>query len=54
MIASGYDGKTCLMNKPCGEEIICCEFCCEGNAEVFQATGNYCLSCWQEETLPDV
>ena len=27
---------------------------CSGRGEIFQATGNYCIDCWQKETHPDV
>jgi hypothetical protein len=30
------------------------ESCSQNKAEIFQATGYYCLHCWQEETHPNV
>ena len=31
-----------------------CEYCSRNRAEIFQVTGDYCLSCWQEETHPRI
>jgi hypothetical protein len=31
-----------------------CEYCSKNKAEIFQVTGDYCLSCWQEETHPRI
>jgi hypothetical protein len=37
-----------------GIEDEVCDKCLERKAELFQATGEYCLSCWQDMTHPTV
>jgi hypothetical protein len=32
------------------EELPSCDNCGNGSAEIFQAEGNFCLSCWQKLT----
>lgn len=41
-------------DNPTNEEIHYCDGCLRGKVEIFQITGNYCPSCWQQETHPDV
>jgi hypothetical protein len=36
------------------QDSLNCEFCSQKKAEIFQATGDYCIQCWQEETDPNV
>jgi hypothetical protein len=31
-----------------------CHYCSQKRAEIFQAEGDYCLRCWQQETHPNV
>jgi hypothetical protein len=31
-----------------------CEYCSIRLAEIFQVTGNFCITCWQELTHPNV
>jgi len=37
-----------------GIEDEICDKCLREKAELFQATGEYCLNCWQSMTHPDV
>jgi len=41
-------------SRPEDQDELSCESCSEKKAEIFQATGNYCLCCWQQETHPDL
>ena len=31
---------------------ISCDSCKTSDADIFQDEGNYCLECWQKQTLP--
>jgi hypothetical protein len=37
-----------------GAEDEICDKCLSERAELFQATGEYCLKCWQVMTYPDL
>ncbi|MDQ3852590.1 MAG: hypothetical protein M3299_07130 [Thermoproteota archaeon] len=41
-------------SKPEDQDELSCESCFQTKAEILQATGNYCLHCWQQETHPDI
>ncbi len=41
------------VSRPEDQNELSCEWCSD-KAEIFQATGDYCLQCWQEETHPNV
>jgi DNA-directed RNA polymerase subunit RPC12/RpoP len=46
--------KQVIMLEEEEQDALKCEFCSQKRAEIFQATGYYCLQCWQEETHPNV